>query len=99
MNAMSFRRNSEKIRLWSDWLLAHRKELAATGLPHGLYEHEHSWFYFLGHGAFPGDAVTPEFDVSQLTQAESYRLLAFLRAYAQERISSAETVLVHSLKS
>ena len=90
---MSFRRDTERTRTWIAWLSAHRSELAATGVPHGIYEHEHSWFHFLEHGVFPGEGSIPRFDLAELSPAEKQRLLVFLRAHAQLEHSDAERYL------
>ena len=90
---MSFRRNSQPVRKWNDWLDAHRDVLATTGVPCGVYEQEDYWLYFLEHGAFPGEGAAPAFDIDELTGDEALRLLAFLRTHAQIQHSVTQRYL------
>ena len=90
---MSYRRQSEHSKGWNEWLAANRAELAATGVPHGIYEHERYWLYFLEHAAFPGEDGVPRFDIADLTTTESRHLLQLLHASAQIPDSIALRIL------
>jgi hypothetical protein len=47
---MSFRRGKDKPLSWNRWIIRHRDELNAAGIPEAVFSDENRWGRFLGEG-------------------------------------------------
>jgi hypothetical protein len=72
---MTFRKDAGKREAWRKWVLDHREELIATGVPVETYSDERRWLWFLQEG---GTDYLRGFDISQLSESDAnalYRLI------------------------
>ena len=79
------------------WLDRHQSDLWDSGLPLALTQSVDVWFYFLGHGYYPGDP----FRLEDLTVEQLTRLEELVRAF-EERFDWRPTSVctrVHYLRT
>lgn len=87
---MSIQRQSEKTRVWREWLRRHRSVLSTCGLPPGALRSELDWFVFLDHGHVQSATEPPAdwWSIRLLAAAQAGRLAGFIKCQYPGRYTS-----------